>query len=270
MLSWETVPCGGIVALDLQSAALPASWVLTRYVSGVAGLSTGTVLVSGATDAIPFYIDIGDGTNAPLNPQTLYVYGFSTSAGTVYSDTITVSGAIVLEPDSMTRVLGRCLEAGLVSLVLPLQFKAKPTFSYAMPITTQLRFPMVIMNLDLMQQEEIPIGQGIDTDSTRNFYNVPANVMRRYVVRVFATTVDEREFLRDAVIAIFSTLLMPLLSRLGQNVSHSFQASNGQMVADQMQPGVFFAEISLQFSGLYNIGVSTYYGPIDFIALPSV
>ncbi len=264
---WQVSPTGGVVVLNLHSIADPATWSLSR--SGVSYLPTGVsgaivsgsvgpvLLVSGAAQTIPFFVDIGDGTNTPLNPQTLYSYRFATAQGIAITDPISVSGAIVLEPDHLTRVLGRSLQAGLVSLVLPTNFTQRPTFSYSMPVTTQMRFPMVLLNLDLLQQESIPIGQGQPSQIVDNSYSVPAMAMRRYVVRVFATNVDERDFYRDAVIAIFNTILTPLLAKIGVNTSHRFQASNGQIVTDQMQPGAFYAEISLQFSGLYNVTVST-------------
>lgn len=267
-IGWGVISTGGIVLLDLASTAAPESWSLVRSVVGVSGLTNQTVLVSGAAEAIPVYIDLGDGNNqnVPLDPATLYQYEFSTSQGVATTDTICVSGTIVLEPDHMTRLMARAMQAGLASLVLPTHFMQKATFSYAMPIVTQLRFPMVLMNLDLLQQTEIPIGQGLQTDYQKNFNSYPSIALRRYVLRVFTTNVDERDFYRDAVIGIFNTILTPLFQRIGQDVNHTYQASNGQIVGDQMNPGAFYAEIALQFAGLYNVGVSTYFPTIEAIA----
>lgn len=268
-IAWQVLPTGGIVVMDLASEGPPASWLLTRSVVGVSGLTHTTSLVSGSADEIPFFIDLGDGNNqnVPLDPASLYAYEFTTSMGTVSTETICVSGTITLEPDHMTSILARSMQAGLAALSLPAQFTQRPTFSYAMPITTQLRFPMVILNLDLLQQQEIPIGQGTMAEVINNIYNVPAQALRRYVVRVYTTNVEEREFYRDAVIGIFNTILTPLFQRIGQNTHHSFQAVNGQIVGDQMQPGAFYAEIALQFSGLYNVAVSSYFPTIEVISI---
>lgn len=266
-IGWHVLPTGGIVVLDLDSTGDPSSWVLTRSVVGVSGLTDAATLVSGSAEALPVFIDLGDGgqQNVPLDPTSIYRYEFATTKGVVTTDTISVSGTIILERDYMSRVLARSMQAGLASLVLPSGFSQRPSFSYSMPITTQIRFPMILINLELLQQHEIPIGQGIAGDEYHNTYNTPSVAMRRYIVRIYATTVDERDFYQDAVIAIFNTILSPLFQRIGQDVNHSFQAANGQIVGDQMQPGAFYSEIALQFTGLYNVGVSTYFPLIEVI-----
>jgi hypothetical protein len=266
-IKWQVLPTGGIVVLNLASTALPSSWNLTRYVVDGSTLTDPVQLWDGGSDAIPVYIDLGDGgtQNVPLSPLSLYSYEFSTSTGSVSTETLCVSGTIVLEPDHMTKVMARAMQAGLAALSLPTQFTQRPSFSYAMPVSTPLRFPIVVMNLDLLQQQQIPIGQGIPAEIVNGLYNVPAQALRRYVLRVYTTNVDERDFYRDAIIGIFSSILVPLFQQIGQDVNHSYQAANGQIVGDQMQPGAFYAEIALQFSGLYNVGVSPYFPLIEHI-----
>lgn len=266
-VKWRVLPTGGIVVLNLESTAPSATWNLTRYIVSGSTLTDPVELWTGGPDRIPVYIDLGDGgtQNVPLSPLSLYAYEFETSAGSVTTETLCVSGTIVLEPDHMTKILARAMQAGLASLSLPTQFTQRPSFSYAMPITTQLRFPMVIMNLDLLQQQQIPIGGGIGEPVIGGLYNIPAMALRRYVMRVFTTNVDERDFYRDAIIGIFNTILVPLFQQIGQDVNHSFQAANGQVVGDQMQPGAFYSEIALQFSGLYNVGVSSYFPSVEEI-----
>lgn len=259
-ITWQTLPTGGIVVLDLASAGPASSWVLTRYVYNSGVLVSPTVLLKAPSNQEIYFIDLGDGTNTPLNPANLYVYEFSTSEGQVRTDPITVSGTIILQPDHLTAIMVRALQAGLQSLVVPGSFAQRPTFSFAMPITTQMRFPMILLNLDLLQQEEIPIGQGvIHPVAGQSMYNVPAMALRRYIARLYTTTVEERDFYRDAIIGIFNTILTPLFQKVGVNTNHSFQASNGQIVGDQMQPGAFYAEVAMQFSGLYNVAVSTHF-----------
>lgn len=265
MITWEVVPTGGIIVLNLASAAPAATWVLTRYVNNGGALSNPTVLMSAPSEVQNLFIDLGDQTNVPLNPLNLYAYKFATGLGQVVTDPITVSGSIILEPDHLTSIMVRTMQAGLQSLVLPSQFAQRPTFSFAMPITTQMRFPMILLNLELLQQREIPIGQGNALDMVHNTYNVPAIALRRYVARVFTTNVDERDFYRDAVIGIFYSILAPLLQKIGTNTNHSFQAANGQIVGESMQPGAFYSEIAMQFSGLYNVAVSTYFPVIEHI-----
>jgi hypothetical protein len=61
-ITYSIVPTGGAINLFPVPSSGATSMVLTRYVSGSAGLGTGTVLVSGA--GVPYFIASRDQTPA--------------------------------------------------------------------------------------------------------------------------------------------------------------------------------------------------------------
>jgi hypothetical protein len=265
-------PPGGTVALELASSADFGTWVLTRFSSAPG--DTGTVLVQGVTGTpwVPVYVDCGDNLNTPLDPTLQYVYQFTTATGNVCTPVLSVGCSLVLEPDHVSLILYRALQSGILALQLPASFQNKPIVMHAMPLAGEGTppLPSIAFNETFMQEEEYRIGENVDDDQRANQFQVAAQAIRHYTVFVLAANVKEREYYKDAVIAIYNSILGPVLNKIGNNSRHRFQTSSSQVVGRANEPGFYFAEILLEFTGLYSVGVTTTYGPIDSISFNPV
>lgn len=264
-ITWQVSPTGGIVILKLKSASPAASWSLTRAVVSGAALAQKTTLFDAPEYVQPVFLDIGDGTKAPLDPTLNYQYTFKTAAGTVVTDSISPATSIVLEPDHMTEVLLRALQSGFRSLVIPAGFNNRPQVFFAMPMGIQPSLPMVSFNDTLTQQDTVPIGQNNPTSVGSNMQVVGGQALRHYTIAVMTASPAERGFYRDAVLAIFNAMLGPVLNAIGENSTHRFQVHNSQVEGGGQSPGFFFSEILWELTGAFSVGVSTTYGVIQHI-----
>lgn len=272
-LTYSVLPTGGLISLGLTSAAND-TWTLTRAVSGASGLSTPVTIydgpcLAGISNDPPMemtFIDANDGSPLPLDQNTAYVYTFTTSNGFATTPPITPSVSIEIEPDPLVDLIIKMLTAGVQALRIPAGFPNKPTFLHSMPVNSQPSLPLIAINQDLMQQEHVGIGDGIDPDMKLNRYTVSAIVSRRLNVTVATTTVEERKFYRDAILTIWRAMLGPFLGVIGQDINQRFQAADNQNVEPNSQPGWYYSEIMLDFSGTFNVGVTTNYGQVAAIA----
>lgn len=264
-IDWQIAPTGGIIILKLHSLAAPSSWILTRAVQVGGALTESTVLVSDPATIQPVFLDIGDHLKTPLDPAKQYIYTFTTAAGTAITAPIQPAASIKLEPDHMTEVLLRALQSGVRSLLLPATFNHRPVVYFAMPMGVQPTLPMITLNDTLLQQGDIPIGQNNSHDFRHNRYDITGQAMRHYTIAVMTTTPQERQFYRDAVLGIFNAILGPILNSIGENTTHRFQVHNSQVTSADTQPGFYFSEILLEFTGSFNVGVSTSFGLIENI-----
>jgi hypothetical protein len=255
-------PTGGIAILKLKSAG--SSWSLVRSVISGTGTTQPVTLFS-ACDSVPVFVDIGDGTKAPLDPTLSYQYTFTTSKGTVTAGPIVPSASIVLEPDHLTQIMLRALTSGVRSLVLPANFRNVPSVFHAMPMGAQPTIPMITLNGTLLQQGDIPIGQNNPNNRLANTLKIGGQALRHYTIAVLTTTVEEREYYRDAVLGIFHSILGTILAAIGDNATHRFQVHSSQVTGDGMQPGFYYAEMMLELTGSFAVGVSTTYGVINEI-----
>lgn len=266
-LSYTVSPTGGVIAFEFTSASDFGTWDFTRYTS-VGGVNvSGVTLFSGTSGQSPtqLFIDIGDGSNAPLNPSSLYAYEFTTAAGSVVTPPLSPACSINVYQDSMAQIMFRALQSGINALHIPASFQNTPLVMQAMPLAGAgvPALPMIAFNDTLLQQREIPIGQDVDADADRNAWQVAALALRHFTVFVLAGNVEERDYYRDVVIAIYSAALGPILNKLGNNVTHRFQVSSSQLTGRENDPGFYFSEILLEFTGLYSVGITTSYGLIE-------
>lgn len=273
MIEYSAIPSGGAVALKLYSSS-PTGWSLTRSISQSGVLVSG-VAVPLPTPVPPIYgtamtrivvLDTGDGTNFPLDPTQLYVYDFTTSVGTISTPALPVGANIQIVQDDLTLILVRLLQSGLRSLSYPSQFKNKPTVTHSMPIAGMPTLPLVAINQSFFGQAEVPIGQSNQNSNFESNQSTVTGIADRvYSVAIIASNVAERDFLRDAVIGIFYTILGPVLESIGQDARHSFAVDSGQVVSEATNPGFYFAECMLKISGSYNVVVTSDYGVIEAI-----
>lgn len=269
-ITTEILPTGGVVALTLSSADQAGPWVLTRSIVGLAlpavTVYDGPPLAPKHVPALPMdWIDAGDGTTLPLNPTLSYTWTFTTAHGSVTTAAVQPVCKITVLPDQIEDIIIKMLKAGIESLRVPQGFANKPTVLQAMPLAGQPPLPLITINESLIQQEHIGIGDSVNPDTQNNSYDVSAIASRRFSVTVMATTVAERKFYRDSIIAIFRTMAGPALNRLGSNITHRFQAANSQVTSRDQSPGFYYSDIMLDLSGSFNVQVTTDYGVVETI-----
>lgn len=271
-IRYEVVPSGGVISLKLSSSSA-SEWQLERFVNQSGVLVSGTVLdvgspvppISGSAETTMHVLDIGDGTNWPLQQDLSYSYTFTTAVSGVTTDAIAVGSTLTLVQDDLTLVLVRVFQSGLRALALPKNFKNRPDVFHAMPLAGHPRLPFIAISQVQMRQEQVPVGQENLANYISQAATVTAQTSRRYSVAVLAESVEEREFYRDAVIGVFNTILGPLLNSIGQDSSHEFMVENNQVVSEDRAPGFYYSEIMLTFTGSYNVTVTSDYGIIKAI-----
>ena len=255
-LKAEVLPSGGLVKLYLGSTDILGAWTLTR-----ADTSGNTyALYTGAALEVPLWLDLGDGLNGPLDPSVVYTYTFSTTnAGSVSTSAQPVC-TIEVNYDDYLRLFVRLLQAGVQSLSLPngSTFRNKPQVMISMPLTGTPALPILTINEDLMQQDQVPIGHGMQFPTAQNDYQIDELVMRRYRITILTQSTDEREFWKFAVISLVKTILIPVLETMGQDVTSRFQAASSQMT--DVSPGFYFCDIMIEFTGVLPVRIQTNYG----------
>ena len=265
-LYYTISPTGGMVVLEPSSNTAYGSWTLARYLS-VSGQSvSGTTLFQGASGQpkMSVWVDMGDGANQPLNTNSLYAYQFTTSNGTIETPPLSPACSLLIEPDHVNDILYRALQTGIAALTLPAGFTNTPEVTHAMPLAGAgiPRLPSISFNESLLQTQQFRIGEDVDYDDKANEYQIATQALRHYTIFIIASTVREREYYKDAVVGIFSGLLQ-VLNKIGNNISHRFQISSTQVTGRPMEPGFYVAEILLEFTGLYTVGVTTSYGVVS-------
>lgn len=264
ILTCTVVPCGGMVILDMVSSDT-GTWILTRAPattpSNVYTLYNGPAL--GLPLTSPMWLDLGDGLNAPLDQSISYIYTFTTSSGSV-SQTVSPAAELQIEFDDYLRLVANMLQAGVQAVNLaggPMAAWQKPSVIISMPLVGTPTLPAISVNEDLLQQEEVPIGHGMNTDAQANLYQIQEIVNRRYGVTVMASSTDERDFWKLVVISVFKSILVQVLIKMGQDISSSFQAANSQVM--EPPPGFYFSQIMLEFSGILPLRIITSYPIVE-------
>ena len=254
-------PCGGGVFMAI-SAVSPMT--LTRYAQ-----STNTTVTLYTGPNLPYWIDQGDGftTNVEYLPNDTYTYTLSDSNGSVSSGAITPTASLLVSPDQITGVIVKTIKAGIDALVILQPGWIKPRVYHAMPLSGTPQIPLIVVTFDLLQQKAVPIGQQ-NMPEYNNTINISVLVERRYTIRTVTTSVDEREFYRDVLVALFEGALFQPLQQLGQNISHSFQSVSFQDT-DQ-EPGFYVSEMMWIMEGAYSIAMITDYGLIESLDLSGV
>ena len=258
------IPTGGAIGVQLTGAG---DWTLSRAVSGVTGLSgftqigSGTFPVSGSI----FFLDAGEGLPAPLAASGVYLYQFTDENGTVQSAEITPVASVDIQQDGMTAALIRLIQGFIASLVTG--GKPRPQVLHAMPLTGWPPLPLIVVYPELAQQAEVPIGKDVANPDDNNIWVNSEFADRVYRVSVIASNAVDREFYRDAVIAFFKVGLSYFLSQIGQDVRQRWQAASYQVTGDNqnLSPGFYGCDITLEITGIYNISVTTTYGVISTI-----
>lgn len=271
-LTAEVAPCGGIVILQMESDQTGA-WTLTRTPTS-SDVPDPYVLYSGppidllTSSVSRTWVDYGDGTNLPLESSLEYTWTFT--AGTEAETRIaTPALTIVVAFDDYLRLFVRVLQSGVANVLLPtptdgsLAIRNRPNVIISMPLVGSPTLPVITINNDLTAQDDstVPIGRGVNTDTTRNMYQITELVRRRFKVTILVSSTDEREFWTWVVLALFKSVLIDLLLGMGQNITSGFQAAASQV--NDPPPGFYFADIMLEFTGDFPVRITTNYPVVE-------
>lgn len=267
-ISGQVIPTGG--AILLKMATVSGAYLLERAVSGSTGLSAWTTLSSGAPGPgfeQRVFIDVGDQTPGPLDPNSLYVYQLTDSEGAAQTQPLQPSAFFAINPSPIAKILQRLIQAGLNSLVKPSIVPVAQVL-YAMPLAGLPRLPLVTFNEDLDQQAEIPIGQDVaNNDPFSGIWTMTGFQRRTFRITVLATEAPTRDFYRTAILGILTAMVPTTLQQIGQNITHRYQATSGQVSDEPTQklPGFYFADIIYDFTGTFNVEITPTLGIIETI-----
>jgi hypothetical protein len=114
IINYEVIPSGGIVSLLFESSDIHGTWTITREGNGqTITLYQGPPM--GTTNGTAYkwlYLDLGDGTNLPLNALQPYTYTFASTNAPSGVEVITPACSLVISQDGYLAIFMRCLQAG--------------------------------------------------------------------------------------------------------------------------------------------------------------
>jgi hypothetical protein len=263
---------GGSCFLDFRDpstgVAPSGTYTITRTPTG--GIPVTVV----ADDPInPLFLDLGDGLDANGNtitgpiPPGAYTYNVSAvidGAPYAATETVTVGQLLSIIPDGMNDTVIRVLQGAFQSLKMPAGMQ-KPEVQSTMPIVGFPPLPFVMVNEELLQQTDVPIGQDVLDPDNDGMVTVAGYGRRVWRMNIMARNSPERDFIRDFLIGVFQTLAIDLFAPLGRNIRHRWQAESQTVAQADDTPGFYLADIMFVFEGNMNTGIAVNYGTIETI-----
>ena len=127
--------------------------------------------------------------------------------------------------------------------------------------------PFMVVNLDLIQQTEVQIGEDVPNPSQNGNWTIFANAKRVWRISILSRNADERDYYRDTLTAVFRVLLATAFTPMGLNVSHSFQAASYTDANewDGKVPGFYGADLMMEINGIFPAAIVYNYGLIERI-----
>ena len=262
-VSYFVSPTGGCIVLNIQYAESLNVYTTQISIDRYAGslTSTATNLYSGVAQLV--YVDAGDSSPNYLDFSTPYYYKITDPLGTYTTGAITPSSQLNVVESYLDKLIFRLFSAGINAIVIPEGYN-KIRVLEAMPLTfgsEATKFPFIVMNLDLEQQEETQIGQAVPSPTSSQYWTMPIVVYRRYSVSILSQNAEERNFYKDACKSVLYAAEITL-NQIGDAVSYSFQVAQSQVSSGDKDPGFYLAEFMLDISGIYNVAMVS---PIQFI-----
>lgn len=260
----QPLPTGGIITLNIDA---DTTMTLERAVQSASPVWQ--TLYSG--DPLSLWIDTGDLMNAPLDAQTTYLYRVTDANGQVESGPILPAAALTINQDKILSLLLRMMQAAFTNMVLPRGF-VRPQVLHAMPLTFggSPALPIITINLDYGPvMEEAPIGQGVNASQT-NEWTLTAQVRRRFSMTVLSYSAQEREYYRDAIISVFSSMAPLVFGQIWDDTRFMYQAYSSQKTKDEESPAFYFAQVMLDLVGSLNTTVTTQFGSVENVEVDFV
>lgn len=276
VLQVTPVLTGGALNIYTQKTGSAGQYGVTLSRSSDGG-TTWTQLYSG--QIIQFYLDVGDMTLSPLLSNTGYQYQITDSVNssiTYTSPVVYPISTLQVLQDVTTETIMRMVEAGLSVLQMPGNSNWQPPkFLYQMPLDNTPQLPFVTTNLDLIQQEEIPIGftnmmEDINQESQQSIpgtgvFSMTGLQNRRYSFYVFSKMYRERDFIQESIIAIIMGI-QASLSHGNEDIRFSYQAAQGAVeFRDAEHPGFYYAQITADITRQVAIKFTSTVGRISTI-----
>ncbi len=259
------VPTGGAVMLEFPGYFPVPSQATSLTISrSIAGSGIWTVIYQGPPVGV--FIDVGDGTPRPLDPTISYIWQAVDYSGTTVSAPVTPAASFIGVPDQLSQILIRLLQGAINSMRLPPGIQ--PTqITTRMPQNGWQAMPFIVVNLDLIQQTEVQIGEDVLNPTPDNNWTLFANAKRIWRVTIMSQDVEERDFYRDTLLAVFRVLKATAFGPLGINVTHAFQAASYASAAEYegVAPGFYAADLMLELDGIFPAAVLTHYPVITEI-----
>jgi len=258
----EPVPTGGAIFLQIEATA---PYTLSRSADGgqtwtVLDTTNAPILPQGGDQPV-VWIDVGDASPTFLDFSTSYTYEISDVNGTAVSAGIIPAAQVEVYSDNMTYMMVRLIQGAAQGLVLENKNWQRPSVVQAMPLDrVTVKFPLITINLDLVQQDNAPIGRNVPNTVT-NQWTIPGLAHRRYSIHVLTQTVAERDFYHNVIIGLVCSVMNNAFSQFGINMdtSYSYQAVQGQEVSRDSAPGFYYSQIMFDMTGPQNINVVTTY-----------
>lgn len=276
-ISSVIIPTGGGISVNVVTAS-GGTVTIARATSGVSGLSNFTTLYSGPPLDLNYgtslYLDVGD--QLPGNvllPNSQYVYQLTDDTGTYTTPALTPVSQLQLDRRDITPILISLLQGAINATALPTGINFCRVLQ-AMPINGAPPMPFVVINPDLVQQADVPIGVSainlggqLVQPGQVNIYTQPTSTRNVFRISIFSITPTERDFYRDLVLAVFRISLISVFQSIGMDWRHDFQASSFQTTTskDGQVPGFYACDVMLTLEGTTNVTVITTYGIIETI-----
>lgn len=266
---------GGAVMLDFRGphGGVPTGTMsITRTCTAGVNVGTTDTVASGAA-IDPLWLDMGDGirgsqtVTGPLAPgQYTYDVVAVIDGVTVEATTsaLLIAQSITIIPDGMHDVFIRILTGAVRTLTMPAGMNTPEVYN-AMPVGGLPPMPFIAVNEELIQQSHVPIGQDVFDASNNNTITIAAYAKRMWRISLFSNSAQERDFIRDYLIAALHVIAKDLFEPLGRNISHRFQAVNYSTAKDGEVPGFFGTDILYDTEGTYNTSLTTSFGSISHI-----
>lgn len=259
MMTAMVIPTGGAVLLEFPGyfPVLPRAVRLTISRS-VVNSSIWTVIYDGPPVGV--FLDVGDGTPRPLDPATGYLWRAADYSGITTTGPLTPASTFINQPDQLTQILIRALQGAINSMTLPAGIQ-RPQITIKMPMNGWQAMPFIVVNVDLIQQTEVEIGEDVVNPTPDNNWTLFANARRVWRVTIMSQDAEERDFYRDSLLAVFRVLKATAFGPAGLNVSHTFQAVSYSSAQEWegVSPSFYGADLMLEINGIFPAAVLTDY-----------
>jgi len=256
------IPTGGAVLLEFPGYfPVPPQATSLTISRSVEGSGVWTVIYQGPPVGV--FLDVGDGLPKPLDSSTSYLWQATDYSGVTVVGPLTPASTFLNFPDQLTQILIRALQGAINNLAIPPGIQI-PQISIRMPMNGWQAMPFIVVNVDLIQQTDVEIGEDVINPTPDNNWTLFANAKRVWRVTIMSQDAEERDFYRDALLAIFRVLKATAFGPLGLDVSHTFQAVSYSSVQEWegVTPGFYAADLLLEINGVFPAAVLTQYPTI--------
>ena len=276
-VTFTVMPTGGAVLMQFPGyppyvPVLPSGVTtlsIQRAVSGSTGLSAFTQVYSGLPLAA--FLDVNDGevtSSLPLDASKSYVWQVGDDTGATQFGPFQPVNTVETLPDQLSQILIRLLQGFVSTVALPAGF-VRLQLTTEMPQGGWQAMPYIVVNLDLIQQWDVGIGEDVNYPAKLDRLNwtLWSNAKRIWRVSVLSADANERDFWRDSLLSAFRVIKAVPFAAIGYDVSHRYQAASYTEVdqAAGIAPGFYGADLMFEITGVFPTTVVTNYQIIESI-----